>query len=455
MSPTPNVILIVLDSVRADHLSCYGHARPTTPNIDELARGGIVYDRAYAASCWTLPSHASLFTGLYPSRHRTDLDTQALTEGIDTCASFLSQRGYRTASFSCNAFVGDHTDLARGFDVTIDVEGLAGGGPTLAGRAIRAAHRFVRRTFRKDRGAARTWSLTRRWLGQQGDQPFFLFLNFMDCHLPYRLRARDLLHFVEPSRRSEVARIPMDPFGAMAGKHRYTEQEVEDLRTQYDGALRYLDRYVGMIDAKLGEAGLRDDTLVIVTADHGESFGEHGLFDHQYGLYEPLVRVPLVARGPGLDAGRREDGLVQLVDIFPSIARLLGHEEPVGDPWASSTMFESPDRDFAAAEYLVPNVNAIQRRFPGTDTSRFESAIRSIRDDRYKCIVRRDGRTELYDLEDDPGELHNVYEREPERAAALTRTLEERLGPWPADVEGGGEGGLDPLRERLEQLGYL
>lgn len=455
MSQQPNVILIVLDSVRADHLSCYGHERPTTPHIDRLAEAGVRYDRAYAASCWTLPSHASLFTGLYPSRHRTDFDTQALTEGIDTCASFLSRRGYRTASFSCNAFVGRHTDLARGFDVAVDVEGLAGGGPGLAGRLVRAGHRVIRRNFQRDRGAARTWTMTRRWLDEQGDTPFFLFLNFMDCHLPYRLASRELLHFVDPARRREVARVPMDPFGAMAGKHHYTPSDIDDLRTMYDGALRYLDGYIGMLDDQLARSGLRDQTLVVVTSDHGESFGEHGLFDHQYGLYEPLVRVPVVARGPDLPMGHREDGLVQLVDVFPSVAALLGHEEPVGDPWASARMFDRPDRDFAAAEYLVPNVNAIQRRFPDTDTSRFDSALRSIRDDRYKCIVRRDGRTELYDLDEDPDELDNLYEAEPARAAAMVDLLEERLGPWPADLDGGDGGGLDPLRERLEQLGYL
>ncbi len=451
----PNVVLIVLDSVRADHLSCYGHERPTTPNIDRVAEGGIRFDRAYTASCWTLPSHASLFTGLYPSRHRTDFDTQTLTEGIDTCASFLSARGYRTASFSCNAFVSRHTDLARGFDVAADVEGLAGGGRSFMGRAVRAAHRAVRRGLQKDRGAARAWKMARQWLSENADEPFFLFMNYMDCHLPYRLAPDRLHHFVDPARREAVSRIPMDPFGAMAGEHRYEADEIEDLRTLYDGALRYLDGMVGALDDHLSALGRDQDTLLLITSDHGESFGEHGLFDHQYGLYEPLVRVPLVARGPDLDRGRAEEGLAQLVDVFPSIAALLGHRGPVGDPAASGTLFHGPGRDFAASEYLVPNVAAIQRRFPGTDTSRFESAIRAIRDERFKCIVRRDGRTELYDLDADPDELHNLYERDADRATAMIETLEERLGPWPADLASAGEGGLDPLRERLEQLGYL
>lgn len=452
---SPNVVLLVLDSVRADHLSCYGYGRPTTPHIDRVAEGGIRYERAYTASCWTLPSHASLFTGLYPSRHRTDFDTKALTEGIETWASFLSREGYATASFSCNAFVSRHTDLARGFDVAADVEGLVGGGPSFLGRALRAAHRTARRTFQKDRGARRAWRQARRWLSETGDRPFFLFMNFMDCHLPYRLESDQLLHFVEPARRAEVARIPMDPFGAMAGRHVYEPQDIEDLKAMYDGALRYLDGMVGALDAHLAALGRREDTLLIITSDHGESFGEHGLFDHQYGLYEPLVRVPLVVRGPDLDSGLTEEGLAQLVDLFPSVARRLGREGPVGDPSASDTLFSGPDRDFAASEYLVPNVAAIQRRFPGTDTSRFESAIRSIRDERYKCILRRDGRTELYDLETDPDELHNLYEREPDRAAGMISLLEDRLGPWPSDLSAGGEGGLDPLRERLEQLGYL
>ncbi len=194
----------------------------------------------------------------------------------------------------------------------------------------------------------------------------------------------------------------------------------------------------------------------MITSDHGESFGEHGLFDHQYGLYEPLIRVPLVARWPELGTGGRvEDGLVQLVDVFPSIAALAGSSVPVGDPWASSTMFEEPDRSFAAAEYLVPNLRAFQRRFPDANTKAFDSAIRSIRDERFKFILRRDGRAELYDLIEDPDEIRNLCEAQPERAQRMEALIEERLGPWPEDLDAGAGGDLDPLRERLEQLGYL
>jgi len=453
----PNVVLIVLDAVRADHMSCYGHDRRTTPCIDRIANEGVRYDRAYAASCWTLPSHASLFTGLYPSRHRTDFDTQTLTEGIETMASFLSNRGYETASFSCNGFVAEHTDLTRGFDTAVDVEGgLKGNRDSFGGKIVRAIHGKLRRALSPDRGTDRAWNMTKSWMSEKKDKPFFVFMNFMDCHLPYRLKKADLLKFVDPSRHERALNLPLDPFGAMAGQITYTPEDIEDLKAMYDGALYYLDQYIGRLDEHLRDLGLADDTLILITSDHGESFGEHGLFDHQYGLYENLIQVPLVVRGPGVyEPGRAENGLAQLVDIFPSVAALVGHEGPIGDPSTSATMFNNPDRSFAAAEYLVPNLRLFQRRFPDVDTSHFDSGIRSIRDETYKCLVRQDGRTELYNLIEDPGETLNIYESDVERGREMAALLEERLGPWPDDIGCTSEAALDPLRERLEQLGYL
>lgn len=459
----PDVVLVVLDSVRRDHVSCYGHGRRTTPALDRIAREGVRFTRASAASCWTLPSHASLFTGLYPSEHRADLDTGRLSARHGTLAETLSSHGYDTACFSCNGFIADRTGLTRGFDVAEDVEALAGGGTGVVSRLVRGVHRRWRAWTRRDRGAGRATRRAREWLRERtGRRPFFLFLNYMDCHLPYRLRGADRHRFVEPGGRERADAVPQDPFGVMAGRTLMSEEELEDLQRLYDGCLRYLDRHVAAVAEELRERGRWDRTIFVVTSDHGESFGEHGLLDHQYGLYQELLEVPLVVRLPGgARGGSVDDRLVQLVDLPEVLAEAAtgGGGADGGDGARSpGDAFGRVEREEAFAEYLVPNVAAIRRRFPEADTSRFEVSMRSVRTEPgEKLVWRDDGRRELYDLTEDPGETVDRAHVRPDRVSALTDRIEQRLGGWPEvdRAPARDDEGLEQVRERLEALGYL
>lgn len=453
----PNIVLIILDSVRRDHVSCYGYERRTTPHIDRIAREGTIYRRASSASCWTLPSHASLFTGLYPSEHRVDLDTQHLDPAYETLASRLRKRGFATASISCNGWVTPHSNLTHGFDLAVDVGELAGGDDGFWPRAVRTLHRRWRRLTERDRGAERATRMAEEWLKRRTlDQPFMLFLNYMDCHLPYKLQGRHRYHFVEDGREDEVDEVPQEPFAVMAGRETLSAQDLEDLKSLYDGCLHYLDEHVARLDGTLHELGFADDTVLVVTSDHGESFGEHGLMDHQYGLYENLLSVPLVIRFPGKQ-GRAEDGrLVQLVDLVPTLVEAAGGNMQVEEAPAARSLFGSSERDVALAEYLVPNVRAIRRRFPDAGTEAFNVALRSVTDGTHKLITGSDGRVELYDLDADPGERTNLSSTRPDVVARLQSRLNDVVGDWPVRQSVPGPKPVDAaVRSRLENLGYL
>lgn len=457
MSVSPsNVVLIVLDSVRRDHVSCYGYERTTTPNIDRLAQDGVLFQQAYSTSCWTVPAHASLFTGLYPSKHGADLQTK-LEDRHQTLAGYLGAHGYRTAAISCNGLVS--SNLNRGFEVSLDVNALRGGAHGLPRRLTRAIHRRWRDRTARDRGAVRATKLASRWLGkQEKNKPFFLFLNYMECHLPYRLRGVERHRFVDPQRRGQADAVPQDPFGVMAGAVTLPPEALDHLKALYDGALHYMDRQVGALVERLKELELYQNTLVMVTSDHGESFGEHGLLDHQYGLYEHLIAVPLIMRMPGGErGGETHRSPVQHVDVLPTLAGWLGSSSGNGESgrWQGRSMFEKPPRETVVAEYLVPNLRTIRRRFPEADTSRFEAALRSIRMGRNKLILRSDGQRELYDLVADPGETINLAASQPDLADVLQERLHLVVGDEPAASPGQPQRGLDAVADRLRALGYL
>jgi arylsulfatase A-like enzyme len=460
----PNIVLIVLDSVRQDHLSSYGYFRQTTPHIDRLAEDGIRFENAYSTSCWTIPAHASLFTGLYPSQHGADLDGWSLPDEHTTLAEYLKSLGYATACISCNSFVaGGAAGLNRGFDFTHDVESAGPKGRSLPAKALRFARKSWRRFTSRDRGTGRAVESASRWVREQS-RPFFLFMNLMDCHLPYRLARPERYRFIPPVERKRIDRIPLDPFAAMAGELQLSTRDVAGQRALYDGCLFYMDQQVGSLLDFFKQLGIFDQTIFLVTSDHGESFGEHGLFDHQYGLFNHMVRVPLIARFPrgsqnGPPSGQPARTLIQhpiqLVDLFPLLARTLaspGRGFAPGDV----SFLESPLRNVLLFEYLSPNLRAIQRRFPGVDVSRFNVPLRAVQKDGYKLIYRENGQLELYDLEKDPGEQVNLARARPELASRMQDILFSLLDLGPSNAVAHLPSGLDEdLRERLEALGYL
>jgi arylsulfatase A-like enzyme len=457
---TPNLIIIVLDSVRRDHLSCYDYSRRTTPHIDRLAEEAVLFRDAYSTSCWTIPAHASLFTGLYPSHHGVnDLEAEFRPDQL-TLAGYLSDRGYRTAAISCNGFISRYTNLGRAFQFSVDVSALRGATRGMVPRAVRAAHGIWREKTARDRGAARATKLALRWLNEQENgQPFLLFMNYMDCHAPYRLRRPDRLRFLEGDAGARADAVAQDPFAVIAGELALTELELSDLEALYDGSLYYLDRHVGTLLAHLKRSRLSESTALILTSDHGESFGEHGLMDHQYGLFEHLIGIPFIMRLPAGELGGKVSlDPVQLTDVLPTIASWIdgrsSHSELNLD---GQPLLDSPPREAVLTEYLVPNLRTIRRRFPLADVRELDVALRSIRVRSQKLILASNGARQLYDVQADPAEGRDLASVNPEAVGVLEKRLVAALGDWPgprADVDGAGDG-LREVRDRLEALGYL
>lgn len=390
-----NVLLVTLDTVRADRLGCYGYEKAETPWLDRLAEDGIRFEQASAQVPLTLPSHASLLSGLLPPHHGLrNNGAGAFPEGTATLATLLSGAGYRTGAF-LGAFVLDRRfGLGRGF-ATYDDEIERAPGANVVLEAERPGREVV------DRALA--------WLGQQdAKQPFFLWVHLYDAHAPY----------TPPSPQRE--RHPGRP---------------------YDGEIAAVDDQVGRLLQELERRGLADSTVVAVAADHGEALGEHGEQTHGLLLYEPTLRVPLLMRAPGLPKGKAIRTPVSLVDVGPTLAGLVGKSLP-------GTL---DGRDLSAVlrkgEEPPPADVYAESRYPAVFGWSPLSALRR-RDLKYISSSE----PELYDLSRDPGETANLaagQARTGEGFAARLAEIESgavETQPMAADAE---------TRQRLASLGYV
>ncbi|HED64661.1 MAG TPA: hypothetical protein ENJ09_03795 [Planctomycetes bacterium] len=309
----PNVVLVCLDTVRADHLTPYGYTRhETSPFLDELGREGLLFERAYATAGWTKPSVPSFLTGTFPIQHgvyegsargKAGAVTDVLPESATTLAEVFSEHGYRTAAFIKNAQLKRGNGFEQGFDLYHDDAGDA--------RSIR-------------------WSAL-DWLDENaGEEPFFLYLHFLDAHWPYPVADADATRFVSAEAiapfRGGDSRALRDAINA--GARAFGDAERAALEGLYDGSIRALDEELRRLDAGLAARGLASDTIVCVLADHGEEFGEHGRIGHGHGLYETLLHVPWILRGPGIDP-RRAAEPVSLVDLGPTLLAAAGLPVPV------------------------------------------------------------------------------------------------------------------------------
>ena len=296
-SKYPNVLLVVLDTVRMDHLSCYGYTQNETPNIDRMSREGLLFLNAFSTAPWTVPSHASMFTGLHTFQHHADWGHTYLASDYLTLAEYLSGLGYRTAGFSENPFVGPNTGLARGFAEFHE----SWRRPMI----VRAINKLCARLgFRKDplEYADRTSGLLRHWLKDESNRgrPFFAFVNFMAAHLPRypRQQAGDGRWPSETLMRIEPVNLVPERF--YLESYRLDQSDLSVMKEIYDQEISYIDEYLGNIFDFLDEQKILDNTILIITGDHGENFGEHGFIEHQLCIYDSLIHVPLIIRFPKL-----------------------------------------------------------------------------------------------------------------------------------------------------------
>lgn len=327
-TPGPNFVLITLDTVRADHLSAYGYSRPTTPHLERLARQGVLFENAISPSPWTLPSHASIFTELLPHQHGAN-DSVALDPGFRTLATILHSRGYETAGFSANWAYGlAGWGMGEGFDIyeddsfTVRHNLLASVlGRSLAGPLYR---RFIHPDRLDRRDAREINGDVFRWFRRRSKQPFFLFINYYDAHVPYLPPAPYDRRF---------GRIPQRMLPNLRSRESLPEPLPQDehaaLIAGYDNCLAFLDEQVGKLVEFLSRSSEASRTIVIITSDHGEAFGEHGSYGHGWDVYREVLHVPLIILGPGIPAGYRVPRVAQIREIFPTVLELvLGPVQP-------------------------------------------------------------------------------------------------------------------------------
>ncbi len=411
----PNVLVVVMDTTRADHCSFEGYARPTTPRLAEFAKDAVVYHDAWSPAGWTGPAHASLFTGLRPEHHGFhDGDRAYLDPSVPTLAEALASVGYSTGCFTNNDWVAPEFGMTRGF---ADVEPL------------------YSRTNRARPWARETHALAAEWAEREAraGRPFFLFVNDMEAHLPYDPPDADAARFLRGAPTTDelaAARKYDFPRTIAYALHAedLTPRALATLTDLYDAQIASLDREIGVLLDRLKTDGLLDSTLVVVSGDHGEPLGEHHMTEHGFSLHRSARRVPLLVRLPGaFDGGRESTSLVRLEDVTATILEACGAAIPrpidgapldadVGARLATALQGRDPSKK-ARFESLVPNV----------DATPLTAGMQAVYDGRFDFISYTDGRRELYDDARDPDETDNLAAREPDEMRRLVGLLPR---PW-------------------------
>ncbi|MBI5030576.1 MAG: sulfatase [Chloroflexi bacterium] len=462
MNKEPNILLIVIDATRARNLSCYGYARATSPNLDRLAAQGVLYEQAITSAGWSLPAHASLFTGLYASRHGADDQHKYLQSDHLTLAEMLSARGYCTLAFCDNPYVGPATGLDRGFQW---FNRSFNSSTRPASKKIAKLTRRYRNALAKARGEHDSGAANinrhvleslQRLKGQSS--PFFMFMHYEDTHAPYRLPEKFARFLPKNIELDKALKVNQDPWKHLIDPKQMSEEDFQILRALYDSEIYYVDYRIGQVLNTLQAMDMYDNTLIIVTADHGENIGDHGMMAHKYCLYDTLMHVPLIIRYPsGVTNPGRVQHQVQTLDIVPTILSMLRDtDSPVFLSLQGYDLLSSYRREFTIAEQSRPDLSKFYTRFPGVDVSRFDRALTMIRDDRYKFIWASDGRHELYDRKSDPSEEHNVIDVLPHVAANLEKQLQEwQSGFKRVEVSTPAPEFDQEVVERLQALGYL
>jgi arylsulfatase A-like enzyme len=437
VSGAPNILLLILDTVRASSLGLYGHERPTTPTLDRLAAESVVFDHAFSTAPWTLTSHASLFTGRYPFEMSASWTTP-LDETHPTLAEELSAQGYMTAGFVANLlYTGAETGLARGFQRYEDYRVSA------AEVAIASSFGRIFINNPRIRGLLRYHDIPGRrtadeitgrflsWVGAGHERPFFAFLNYYDAHAPYLPIEPFASRFSSGTpRQNHLIRQANVRSADRTAKDAMTEAERREEERAYEAGIAWIDAEIDRLLTELEAGGLLENTVVVVSSDHGEQFGEHGLFTHGGELYTQVLHVPLLISGPGVARGVRVAEGVSLVDLPATLLELARRSGPSAvdarfAPGPSGNRASGAStgggtsvggrsliplwRDPAASRSHSPVVATVEpaRNQPAglpSERGPMSSLIRYP----WHYIRNGDGVEELYDLSTDPEETNDV-----------------------------------------------
>ncbi len=454
-SSQPNIILITMDTVRADHLSLYGYERDTTPNLKRLSQEAILYKNAIATSNMTLPSHASIFTGLYTRSHgahhvfetQNPADDRAgvfydwahnmpLDDKFSTIAEILSKKGYRTMAVVANqGYLGDSYRLTQGFqhyDYRTPVPFL--------GQFRGKVHPFYLRqsihTFLSKFIHSSDYDMAFRNADEINDEVFtlldetkkserfFLFINYMDPHFPYTPPSPyDKLFPGKDETYTPGKFVEMEK-QVMKLERKITGREQKHIVSQYDGGIAYVDFHIGELIKRLKKAGLYEKTVIIITSDHGEAFGERDFIQHENSVYQNEVYVPLLIRYPGTGQSKVVDEFVSGVDIMPTVLDFLGYEIPGNLQGISLLKPEHLNNRFVISESFSSRKKLKWHK-------RFYNIERAVFSGGMKLITSTLKKQELYDVSTDPNETTNIYSKNTDVAV----DLEALLNQWLSDTK--------------------
>ena len=533
---SPDIVLLILDTHRVDRLSCYGYERRTTPYIDRFASGATLFERAISPAQWTVPAHASLFTGEYPTTHLTNQIYNTLSDSFTTLADSLRNGGYHTIGLCNNPLLGvvdNHLD--RGFDSFHNYGGAAPNPPNISqarprleGQLFEAYNRFMRKllnrganvfahnnfllklafnpvlsfiwlraaNFKGDtlRSLRDTVGYLRAYHNSEDRKPIFTFINLMGTHLPYWPPKRFLRRFAPYFRKDHDLQDFMRFYNTQTYNwmlpltEPFTEDQNRILQDLYDAESAYQDHLLRHLFKYLNKPQIRDNTMVIVTADHGEGLNHHDFMGHSLVAYDDLVHVPLMVRYPRLyPQGARIQSRVSTRRVFHSILEASGvpidsainsgkgngngakRQAPIdveGLSLARTVEGKNPDGDYIFTEAYTPHTLLTQMEqhsdVETIERFRCRQMRRAAYRDDYKLIAVGDQPDELFNTTTDPGELVNVIKQEPDRADDLNTALEkfvqnaERRRPenW-EDSETLNLDDDKELTERLRALGYV
>lgn len=440
----PNIILLSIDTLRADHLSCYDYSRETSPNIDSLAAEGIIFTRAFSPAPYTLSSHMSLLTGLYPLRHQVLYLDQSLDPEIKTIASRLRQVGYVCGAFTDGGQVSHRFGFSQGFDFFEEEV------------SAEAAPKAAEKIFIRSAG----------WLKRHRDTTFFLFLHTYQPHNPYHAPEPWGTMFLEENHSLSEARL-QDLLGD--GYPHLFQPFPEDVRQNlialYDGEIRFTDeKLIRPLIKLLKELGIYDKSVIIVTSDHGEEFFDHSSWAHGHQLYNEILHVPLILKFPSFSLKKRKiTAPVRLIDVVPTILELAGVKYKPSEIDGQSLLTSlslPPSKVFTSIAYLPQNFAAFLPR----SIALFRGDMKFIWHDQLSAEAFKffdppppQVAIELFDLNEDEAEQNNIYERNPKISREFLQEVERILvEAKKIEVKGRTEEAMDEgLRRRLRALGYI
>ncbi len=435
--PATHVVLVSIDSLRADHLGAYGYAKPTSPQIDALARQGTLVEQAVSSTSWTLPAHAALFTGLVDDLHKVTDPSRSLSPQLPTLAGRLAEAGFATGAVVSGPFLLPRFGLSRGFD---DYQNCMG---FLDDRFESKGVVDFHRASHADRTGPCVVRRAREWLNAHREGPAFLFLHFWDVHYDYAPPQDQVARF-DPGYAGSLDASGFARNPAIAPD--MDRRDLEHLIALYDAGIADTDARVGEVLALLAELGLAERTLVVLTSDHGDAFFEHGEKGHQKDLHAEVLRIPLVLRGPGVPRGLRLAGPAHIIDVMPTVLELVGLPAAgapgVGEGRSLVPAFTDPDSLAEREVYAL-------LRASSRHAASLEGRGHKVMVDRVAGVVR------AYDVRADPDEREPLARSREHllRLQARVRALRERAESYPEP------GSLAPpdaaTAERLRELGYV